>query len=228
MARDPGDRYPDMREMASDLRAYLELRVVRAHGTGAWAALAKWVRRNRWVSVAIASVVAISTAAAIFAAVLQHRNEQRLRLVADSRTPKALVDRFVEIHPDAPQRIPAMEAWLAEAEDLLSRREGYETELATLRAKALPWNRGEPREKEAEGDSERPSKVNRLLGVYRRTADSSQKRSGRGLGSLSERARVAGEHEKDLRRTFRGSLALHGPETQFGSTRSRPAARTRP
>src|SRR5262249_45595983 len=122
MSRDPADRYPDMREMASDLRAFLEQRVVRAHARGAWPELVMWVRRNRWLAFAIASVVAISTAAAIYGAVLRHRNERRLRLVADSRSPKELVARFAEIRPDVPERIPAMGSWLAEVDDLLSRR----------------------------------------------------------------------------------------------------------
>ena len=150
MARDPAHRYADMREMASDLRAYLELRVVSAHRTGVSAELAKWVKRNRWLSGSIAAVLVISAAAAIYAAVLRQRNEERLRLVADSRTPKALVERFAEIHPDVPEQIPAMEAWLAEANDLLSRRERYRVELDGLRARALPWTRDEPREKAAE------------------------------------------------------------------------------
>jgi formylglycine-generating enzyme required for sulfatase activity len=95
-------------------------------------------------------VLAVSAAAAIYAAVLRQRNEERLRLVADSRTPKALVDRFAEIHPDVPDQVQSMEAWLAEANDLLSRRDRYQAELDRLRARALPWTRDEPREKAAE------------------------------------------------------------------------------
>jgi formylglycine-generating enzyme required for sulfatase activity len=167
MARDPSGRYPDMREMASDLRAYLELRVVRAHARGAWPALVMWVKRNRWLSVAIASVVVISTAAAIYATVLRHRNERRLRLVADSRSPRILVDRFAGIYPDDPERIPAMKSWLAEVDDVLSRREAYRSELAELRNAALPWN---PRDlKETEAEKERQGRLDssqRLLEFY--------------------------------------------------------------
>ncbi len=150
MARDPARRYPDMREMAADLRAFLEQRVVRAHATGTWPELVKWVRRNRWLAFAIASVLAISTAAAIYATVLRHRNERRLRLVEDSRSPKELVARFAGIQPDVPERIPAMESWLAEVDDLLSRRDAYVAELAELKRVALPWNPADIRETEAE------------------------------------------------------------------------------
>jgi len=55
MARDVRQRYADMMELAGDLRAYLEHRVVKAYQTGAVAELKKWVVRNRslaWVSAA--------------------------------------------------------------------------------------------------------------------------------------------------------------------------------
>src|SRR5262249_41720672 len=47
MARNIPDRYPTMRALADDLRAYLEGRVVRAYEAGAVAEFRKWVRRNR-------------------------------------------------------------------------------------------------------------------------------------------------------------------------------------
>ena len=47
MRRDPAQRYADMTELAADLRAYLEGRVVKAHQTGTWAETRKWVQRNR-------------------------------------------------------------------------------------------------------------------------------------------------------------------------------------
>ncbi len=53
MARDPAARYPNMLALAEDLRAYLDLRVVRAYATGPWAELRKWVSRNRALTVAI-------------------------------------------------------------------------------------------------------------------------------------------------------------------------------
>ncbi|MCP3919932.1 MAG: protein kinase [bacterium] len=57
MAREPGARYSGMAELARDLRAYLEGRVVRAHGTGAIVELRKWVARNRAVSALAATVL---------------------------------------------------------------------------------------------------------------------------------------------------------------------------
>jgi WD40 repeat protein len=47
MAREPDARYVDTLDMAEDLRAYLEGRVVRAHATGALVEFKKWVARNK-------------------------------------------------------------------------------------------------------------------------------------------------------------------------------------
>ena len=47
MARPIEDRYRSMEELALDLRAYLEQRVVKAHAKGPVAELRKWIARNR-------------------------------------------------------------------------------------------------------------------------------------------------------------------------------------
>ncbi|MEY2749810.1 MAG: hypothetical protein RLZZ168_1826, partial [Cyanobacteriota bacterium] len=44
---DPEQRYAGMAELAEDLRAWLEGRVVKAHEVGTWAETRKWVRRNQ-------------------------------------------------------------------------------------------------------------------------------------------------------------------------------------
>ena len=57
MARAPERRYESMLALATDLNAWLEGRVVRAHRTGAWAELVKWIGRNRGAAAAIVAVV---------------------------------------------------------------------------------------------------------------------------------------------------------------------------
>ncbi|TAH36565.1 MAG: serine/threonine protein kinase [Planctomycetota bacterium] len=57
MARDWRERYGNMQELAEDLRAFLEKRVVRAYQTGAWAEARKWVQRNRGLAAALLSSV---------------------------------------------------------------------------------------------------------------------------------------------------------------------------
>ena len=50
MERERHRRYQSAQALAEDLRAYLELRVVKAHQTGAVAELRKWVARNSGVA----------------------------------------------------------------------------------------------------------------------------------------------------------------------------------
>ncbi len=57
MARDPAARYPAMQALADDLRAFLEVRVVAAHGTGRLAVLRQWIRRNRGLATAITTTM---------------------------------------------------------------------------------------------------------------------------------------------------------------------------
>ncbi len=47
MAREIEERYAGMADLAADLSAYLERRVVSAYETGAWAEARKWVQRNK-------------------------------------------------------------------------------------------------------------------------------------------------------------------------------------
>ncbi|MCB9898547.1 MAG: serine/threonine protein kinase [Planctomycetes bacterium] len=65
MAREPGDRYASVVELAEDLRAYLEQRVVKAYETGAIAELRKWVVRNRPLAAAIGAVVVLLAVAVV-------------------------------------------------------------------------------------------------------------------------------------------------------------------
>jgi WD40 repeat protein/serine/threonine protein kinase len=62
MARSPADRYASMVQMAADLQAYLEGRVVHAYKTGAVVEFVKWVRRNRGISAALAGIVVVAIA----------------------------------------------------------------------------------------------------------------------------------------------------------------------
>ena len=54
MARERGDRYANVLDLAADLRAFLAQRVVRAYRTGALVEIHLWVRRNRGLAAAVA------------------------------------------------------------------------------------------------------------------------------------------------------------------------------
>ncbi|MBP8300236.1 MAG: protein kinase [Planctomycetes bacterium] len=65
MARDPLQRYASIEAFADDLRAFLELRVVKAYATGRFVELRKWVARNpalTALSLGLLAVLAIAAA----------------------------------------------------------------------------------------------------------------------------------------------------------------------
>jgi len=78
MSRKPIDRYADMGEMATDLRAFLEGRVVRAYKTGAVAEFQTWVKRNRGTAGSIAAGFVIAIGGLVSTAVVQARSNRAL------------------------------------------------------------------------------------------------------------------------------------------------------
>ncbi len=72
MERAPAKRYGSMSELAEDLRAFLENRVVRAYQTGALVELRKWVQRNKTlaatVTIALVSLLGVSGTSAVILA----------------------------------------------------------------------------------------------------------------------------------------------------------------
>ncbi|MEM9381027.1 MAG: bifunctional serine/threonine-protein kinase/formylglycine-generating enzyme family protein [Planctomycetota bacterium] len=132
MERDPADRYADMGEVADELRAFLEHRVVRAYRTGALVELRKWVRRNRLAAsaaaVALVAIVAgLATSLGMYARAEEARGvaeagrEDVLRLSAIYDL-EELVGRADALWPARPDAIEPLEAWLddlAEIETVL-------------------------------------------------------------------------------------------------------------
>ena len=79
MARDPQERYAATMELADDLRAYLEHRVVHAYETGPVAEARSWIRRNSRLAAASAGLVvalAVGFAASTFFAFQSRANEK--------------------------------------------------------------------------------------------------------------------------------------------------------
>ncbi|MHC4931425.1 MAG: WD40 repeat domain-containing serine/threonine protein kinase [Planctomycetota bacterium] len=87
MSRKPDERYATVIEMAEDLRAYVDRRVVRAYKTGATAEFRKWVVRNKGVATAVAALVLLSLGGSVFVAWQQR---QKVRQVS---TAQALTER---------------------------------------------------------------------------------------------------------------------------------------
>ncbi len=140
MARQAADRYADMGELADDLRAYLEHRVVKAYATGPVAELRKWVRRNRGMAASIAAAIVIAIGALAWISIVQtqrraqeHENAQMLAAknaeLAQRNAELAMyaggmrVDRLREdaknLRFATAEDVPPLESWLREARELV-------------------------------------------------------------------------------------------------------------
>jgi len=60
MAGDPDERYQTVMQMADDLQAWMEGRVVHAYESGAWARVRKWGKRNRVLVQSLVAVLVVS------------------------------------------------------------------------------------------------------------------------------------------------------------------------
>ncbi|HEX5053324.1 MAG TPA: protein kinase [Planctomycetota bacterium] len=93
MARDVSARYPGMGELADDLRAFLENRVVRAYRTGARAELALWVRRNRGMAfgllAAMLAIVVGGAGALVYARQADAARQEALRAKSSAEVLRA-------------------------------------------------------------------------------------------------------------------------------------------
>ena len=162
MARDVGERYPDMRALAADLRAFLSNRVVSAYRTGAWEELKLWTRRNRSLAATAALAMVSVTALSIFALLergkaREHarraeqsaqtaRDEARradlraddLLRLSDARRLAELKAETDALWPAHPALLERMDGWLSRAADLAANLAGHEEKLAELRRDGVP------------------------------------------------------------------------------------------
>jgi formylglycine-generating enzyme required for sulfatase activity/serine/threonine protein kinase len=160
MAREPDERYRDTLELADDLRAYLEGRVVRAYETGALAEARKWVERNRALAGAAAAAVLLLVAGLATSLVFKVRSDRNALLASENAAHaqanervalaraeevlrlsalQELDDRIAEaqlLWPAEPERIGEYEAWLARAEALVAELPSHEAKLAEFTAMA--------------------------------------------------------------------------------------------
>jgi WD40 repeat protein len=83
MARDARARYASSAELADDLRAYLEDRVVRAHASGPVAEFRKWFARNRAAALAGSAAVVLAAAGLVATVLVQADANERLELAGD-------------------------------------------------------------------------------------------------------------------------------------------------
>jgi serine/threonine protein kinase len=130
LARDRMARYGSMRELAEDLRAYLESRVVHAYETGAWAETRKWLRRNWAVASAAALVLVLSVVSVtVVPRAIDARRWERALTFKASLARLARDSNDVQAWPSGRN---ASDVWIGRAQELVNELERFER----LRARA--------------------------------------------------------------------------------------------
>lgn len=146
MARVPEQRYTSTAELAADLRAFLDQRVVAAYRTGAFAELKMWVRRNRLLAASFAAAVMLLVAGVTVASILAGQNavlaREKAAKVADFNLLSGMPEheraqeREKRLYPAWPRTITALRQWRDEVCDpLMVKRDEIERVIPRLQAK---------------------------------------------------------------------------------------------
>lgn len=163
MARDRADRYSDMRAMASDLRAYIDLRLVAAYSEPMLHRVGRWIRRNRQLSAGIA-IAATAAVVALFVYVDQRSERARVAaLLAKQNTPASVIRTFRDLNPVDVSALPVLRRIVAETADLMHQREIISSERQRLKAHALPIDQNAPAERAAQRKRDRTIVSKQLL-----------------------------------------------------------------
>jgi formylglycine-generating enzyme required for sulfatase activity/tRNA A-37 threonylcarbamoyl transferase component Bud32 len=161
LERDPASRYPTMEALAADLAALRRGEAASARPWGIARRLARGARRRPAAVALVVFALAFLVVATIVtvaknvelgrsldrAAGAERRANDALRTarehlvrferLADARLVSDLVGRAAALVPPTPAIVPALRAWLAEAEALAGRIEGHRAALAELRARGV-------------------------------------------------------------------------------------------
>ncbi|MBK7641864.1 MAG: protein kinase [Planctomycetes bacterium] len=147
LEKDPARRYASASELAEDLRRHLRHEPVLAGRPGTLYRARKFVRRNR-LGVTSAALLILALGGAAFGLVHQvagARVEAAFSALSELRRAERLVDRADELWPAYADRLPELQQWKAEADEIVSHREEYRRELEALESRALPWTDAEQR-----------------------------------------------------------------------------------
>jgi formylglycine-generating enzyme required for sulfatase activity/tRNA A-37 threonylcarbamoyl transferase component Bud32 len=129
MERDPDRRYASMEELADDLRAYLELRVVRAYRTGPVVELRKWFARNRAVGILSLLGFGVLAVSGFVLATIESRHVTAVARDTWELHTIDLVPRAAALPLLRADVLPIWDRWLADARAAVSRRSEYERDL---------------------------------------------------------------------------------------------------
>jgi len=162
----PADRYPTMRAMAEDLRRHVDGEAVLAQDPGPVKRARKWARMHPTRSVLLfGGTLSLAALLVLYADAAEARDRalvateaadaeslraqesareaarraQELLRLADVERVRALEREADELWPPGPELVPAYEAWLARAAEVVERQPVHRASLEAIRARALPY-----------------------------------------------------------------------------------------
>lgn len=136
MARDREQRYATILHLASDLSAYLENRVVSAYRTGPWAEARKWIERNTSLAATAGAALVIALVGLGSIGYVQAVERAKVLRLSDAKVLEDLEREADHLWPPHPELVPAFEAWLARADELVGRLDAHRAVLADMRSRA--------------------------------------------------------------------------------------------
>ena len=130
-----GSGYSGVGDVARDLRAYLEMRVVRAHRTGALAELRLWFRRHRTATAIAAACLLLCLACLSWYGVSEARTGSEILELSDAQVLEILEGSALGLWPARayPDWEAGARAWLERGDALMQRLELHRERLDRLR-----------------------------------------------------------------------------------------------
>ena len=142
MAMERERRYADAGRLADDLRRYLRSEPIAARPATTWYFVGRFVRRNKGLSASLATAAAalvVGTVVSLWLFLEASRGRDEVLRLSGLQVHDELMLEARALWPPHPEVIEPMEAWLAEARDLLAELPVHRATLARLRDEALPW-----------------------------------------------------------------------------------------
>lgn len=135
LEKDPAQRYRDALEFAADLERLRKRLPIQARRTPPWRRLMLFLRREPRLAATLGALAVVVVAALVVTGVLLSRTRTTLSALtrlSDQNVASQLLASQDTLWPSAPERVAALEAWRAQAKDLLARESLHR---ATLDAK---------------------------------------------------------------------------------------------
>ncbi|MGE3174568.1 MAG: SUMF1/EgtB/PvdO family nonheme iron enzyme [Planctomycetota bacterium] len=139
LEKDPSRRYQSVSAIASDLQRFLDHEPLEAGPPSASYRIAKVLRRYRLQVLAAGAVLITAVVGGVLAthyALAAADFADRLVAPASIVQADLAIDRAPELLPPWPERLPDLDAWLANARELVDRRGAFAAKGAALRAGA--------------------------------------------------------------------------------------------